>query len=40
MSDVLTRKRPLTLPMVRNLDILLRIPAHVLVQPYATKRAA
>ena len=40
VSEVLTRKRPLTLPMVRSLGALLHIPAHVLVQPYPTKRAA
>lgn len=40
VSEVLTRKRPLTLPMVRSLGALLHIPAHVLVQPCATKRAA
>lgn len=40
VSEVLTRKRPLTLSMVRSLAALLHIPAHVLVQPYATERAA
>jgi HTH-type transcriptional regulator / antitoxin HigA len=40
VSEVLTRKRPLTLPMVRALSALLDIPADVLVQAYAVQRAA
>jgi HTH-type transcriptional regulator/antitoxin HigA len=40
VSEVLTRKRPLTLPMVRELSALLDIPTDVLVQPYETGRAA
>ncbi|MBI3709227.1 MAG: transcriptional regulator [Proteobacteria bacterium] len=40
VSEVLTRKRPLTLPMVRELSALLDIPTDVLVQPYETRRAA
>lgn len=40
VSEVLTRKRPLTLPMVRELSALLDIPSAVLIQPYALKRAA
>ena len=40
VSEVLTRKRPLTLPMVRALSPLLGIPVDVLVQPYATRHAA
>jgi HTH-type transcriptional regulator / antitoxin HigA len=40
VSEVLTRKRPLTLPMVRELATLLDIPAEILVQPYATRSAA
>jgi len=40
VSEVLNRKRPLTLPMVRALSALLQIPAEVLVQPYETKSAA
>jgi len=40
VSEVLTRKRPLTLPMVRALSALLDIPTDVLVQPYETRRAA
>jgi HTH-type transcriptional regulator / antitoxin HigA len=40
VSEVLNRKRPLTLPMVRALSALLQIPTEVLVQPYDTKSAA
>jgi HTH-type transcriptional regulator/antitoxin HigA len=40
VSEVMTRKRPLTLPMVRALSELLRIPADILVRPYQTRRAA
>jgi HTH-type transcriptional regulator/antitoxin HigA len=40
ISEVLTRKRPLTLPMVRALSKLLELPAEILVQPYETKSAA
>ncbi len=40
VSEILTRKRPLTLPMVRALSALLNIPTDVLVQPYATRSAA
>lgn len=40
VSEVLTRKRPLTLPMVRALSALLDIPPAVLVQPYPLRRAA
>jgi HTH-type transcriptional regulator/antitoxin HigA len=40
ISEVLTRKRPLTLPMVRALSKLLDLPTDVLVQPYETKSAA
>lgn len=40
VSEVLTRKRPLTLPMVRGLSALLDIPAEILVQSYATRSAA
>jgi HTH-type transcriptional regulator/antitoxin HigA len=40
VSEVLTRKRPLTLPMVRQLSALLDIPMEVLVQQYATRSAA
>jgi HTH-type transcriptional regulator / antitoxin HigA len=40
VSEVLTRKRPLTLPMVRSLSGLLDIPAEILVRSYPIKRAA
>ena len=40
VSEVLTRKRPLTLPMVRALSALLDIPVDVLVQPYSVRSAA
>jgi len=40
VSEVLTRRRPLTLPMVRQLSVLLDIPADVLVQRYVTRSAA
>lgn len=38
--EVLTRKRPLTLPIVRALSALLEIPTDVLVQPYEMRSAA
>jgi HTH-type transcriptional regulator/antitoxin HigA len=40
VSEVLNRKRPLTLPMVRELSALLQIPAEVLIQPYQMRSAA
>jgi HTH-type transcriptional regulator/antitoxin HigA len=40
VSEVLTRKRPLTLPMVRALSALLDIPTDVLGQRYRTRSAA
>jgi HTH-type transcriptional regulator/antitoxin HigA len=40
VSEILNRKRPLTLPMVRSLSALLQIPTDVLVQPYQTRSAA
>ncbi len=40
VSEVLTRRRPLTLPMVRKLSALLDIPIAVLAQPYETRSAA
>jgi HTH-type transcriptional regulator/antitoxin HigA len=40
VSEILHRKRPLTLPMVRALSALLHIPTDVLVQPYETRSAA
>ena len=40
VSEVLNRKRALTLPMVRTLSALLDIPTDVLVQAYNTQSAA
>jgi len=40
VSEVLSRKRPLTLPMVRALNALLGIPTDILAQPYQIRRAA
>jgi len=39
VSEVLNRKRPLTLPMVRALSELLDIPAEILIQTYGTRSA-
>ena len=40
VSEVLNRKRPLSLEMIRRLHQGLRIPAEVLIQPYENKQAA
>jgi HTH-type transcriptional regulator/antitoxin HigA len=40
VSEVLNRKRPLTLEMIRRLHTGLGIPADVLIQPYSTQIAA
>jgi len=40
VSEILNRRRPLTLPMVRALSTLLNIPIDVLVQPYDTRSAS
>ena len=40
VSEILNRKRPLTLPMVRALSVLLDLPTEVLVQEYDTQPAA
>jgi HTH-type transcriptional regulator/antitoxin HigA len=40
VSEILNRKRPLTLEMIRRLHIGLGIPAEVLIQPYSTTKAA
>jgi HTH-type transcriptional regulator / antitoxin HigA len=40
VSEVLNRKRPLTLEMIRRLHANLGIPAEVLIQPYTTTRVA
>jgi HTH-type transcriptional regulator / antitoxin HigA len=39
VSEILNRKRPLTLPMVRALSTLLDIPTETLVQEYEAKPA-
>lgn len=40
VSEVMTRKRPLTLPMVRALSKLLQIPTEILARAYPLKSAA
>lgn len=40
VSEVLNRKRPLTMEMIRNLHKGLGIPAEVLIQPYPTLKDA
>jgi HTH-type transcriptional regulator/antitoxin HigA len=40
VSEILTRKRPLTLPMVRALSKLLDIPTEILAQDYRIRSAA
>src|SRR5688572_9923322 len=40
VSEVLSRKRPLTLPMVRALSSLHETPTDILAQPYQIRRAA
>ena len=40
VAEILNRKRPLTLDMIRRLHTNLGIPAEVLIQPYATHNAA
>lgn len=40
VSEVLNRKRPLTMEMIRNLHSGLGIPAEVLIQPYPTLKDA
>ena len=40
VSEVLNRKRPLTMEMIRNLHKGLGIPAEILIQPYHTFRDA
>ncbi len=40
VSEILTRKRPLTLPMVRALSKLLDIPTEILTQNYRIRSAA
>lgn len=38
VSEVLNRKRPLTIEMIRKLEKATAIPASILIQPYATAR--
>ncbi len=40
VSEVLRRKRPLTIDMIRKLHTGLGIPAEVLIQPYTLDKAA
>jgi HTH-type transcriptional regulator/antitoxin HigA len=40
VSEVLNRKRALTLEMIRRLHMGLGIPAEILIQPYTTTQAA
>ncbi len=37
VSEILSRKRPLTLAMIRRLEQGTGIPASILIQPYATE---
>lgn len=39
VSEILNRRRPLTLTMIRRLQSGLGIPADILVQPYALQRS-
>ena len=39
VSEILARKRPLTLAMIRRLEQATGIPASILVQPYETEQA-
>jgi HTH-type transcriptional regulator/antitoxin HigA len=40
VSEILNRRRPLTLEMIRKLHSGLNIPADVLIQPYQTQQTA
>ncbi len=40
VSEVLSRKRPLTIGMIRKLHSGLGIPAEVLIQPYSPEKSA
>lgn len=40
VAEILNRRRPLTLPMIRALSHLLDLPADILIQPYPVHRAA
>jgi HTH-type transcriptional regulator/antitoxin HigA len=39
VAEILNRKRPLTLTMIRRLAPLLDLPADVLIKPYETRQA-
>jgi HTH-type transcriptional regulator/antitoxin HigA len=39
VSEIMTRKRALTLPMIRKLQAGLGLPADVLVRPYRIRRS-
>jgi HTH-type transcriptional regulator/antitoxin HigA len=38
VSEILSRKRPLTLPMIRRLEQATGIPGSILIQPYETEQ--
>ena len=38
VSEIMSRKRPLTISMIRNLELATGIPASILIQPYATEQ--
>lgn len=38
VSEILNRKRPLTMTMIRNLERATGIPASILIQPYQTEQ--
>jgi HTH-type transcriptional regulator / antitoxin HigA len=40
VSEILNRRRPLSLEMIRRLSVGLGIPAEVLIQPYELQQAA
>jgi HTH-type transcriptional regulator/antitoxin HigA len=40
VAEILNKRRPLTLPIIRALGPLLDLPADVLVQPYAVREVA
>jgi HTH-type transcriptional regulator/antitoxin HigA len=40
LSEVLNRRRALSVSMIRRLSVELRIPAEILIQPYDIQRAA
>ena len=38
VSEILTRKRPLTIHMIRRIHKAMRIPVEILIQPYKTRK--